>query len=120
MPAPEQTRFMLVVVAGFAKFPFFHDARLGSFPFNRACLTEGITAFFRRPFPHGLALSCFPACASVSFRLRGTCVMPVHAFPVLASREVWVLILPQGCKGDNPDQHPFGPRDYGQRGNVMP
>jgi hypothetical protein len=66
--APEQALFMLIVVAGFTKFPFFHDACFGSFPFNPACLTKGFAPFFCRPFPDGLALAYFPALACLSIR----------------------------------------------------
>jgi hypothetical protein len=65
-------------MAVFTEFPFFHDTRLRSFPFNPAGFKESLTAFCRRLFPDWLALTEFSAFASVSISLRGGVVGFVH------------------------------------------
>jgi hypothetical protein len=66
--APARTPLSSVLMAGFAKLPFFHDARLGSFPFNPACLSEGFAPLCRRPFPDWLAFASFPAIIGISIK----------------------------------------------------
>jgi hypothetical protein len=75
--AQVKTPLALGLMAVFARFPFFRDARLSSFSLKPACFTERLTALFNRP-PHGLAPTYFSAFASVSIRLRGGVVGFVH------------------------------------------
>jgi hypothetical protein len=66
--APAKASVGQELVASFAEFRLFHDARLGLLGLNPACLKEGLTAFCGFPFPDWFAVACFTALSGISIK----------------------------------------------------